>query len=648
MKKELILGIAVMQSILGMQAVCTAATTTEENIPVYSMDTVVVTANRYEKPDVETAASTTVVTAQKIKDSGATNAQQALSKVSGMISDSSRAGGGAINPFSASEVEIRGTSGTLVLVNGMPLNLNNRYQLNDIPADNIERIEVVKGGGSVLYGSEAIGGVTNIITKNSRQNDVKVGFGNRGHQKHGVDVQAAKLGLSYNYEKWGSIDHVSDYKGKYNDAGVSENNSFDSTYKFDDKWTLNLSHNNGRFLTTYMGPDSKTKKDSPYAFRKYNTREDYLQLIYDNHVVSGNLYYNYADIGYNSTVYRNQSTGALSKKPVSSYVKEKDSVIGGELQKVWNTKKAGKFLFGGDFKHESFNPDSNEDASDDYTRNIFSIFGSWDKNLSAENDLILSTRGTWTGSSPHQDNYYNLSSQVQFLHKLDASQSLYASVGQSFKMPTFKQIYGSVGSGIVVDANPNVKPQTGIHYELGWKKTAGAHNWKAALFNEYISDNISAVTTGSSNYQFTNEDLRNTGIEISCDVNKGEGFNFNYGLTYQNPMVQSTSKTGILSDWRHKYGKVQLTGGVGYVKDKWRASLTANYLADRYMLSSTSHEETKPYLLTALNVAYAPTKHQEFSLTVDNLLDREDNLGHTGTYYYTTPINFLLSYKYTF
>lgn len=144
---------------------------------LYTSDTVVVTANRYEKPDVATAASTTVVTEKKIKDSGATNAQEALSKVSGMISDSSRAGGGAVNPFSNSEVEIRGTSGTLVLVNGMPLNLGNRYQLNDIPAENIKKIEVVKGGGAVLYGSEAIGGVINIITKDTRENTVKVGLG---------------------------------------------------------------------------------------------------------------------------------------------------------------------------------------------------------------------------------------------------------------------------------------------------------------------------------------------------------------------------------------------------------------------------------------------------------------------------------------
>ncbi len=641
MKKELLAGMMLLPVLTAAQPAWAAA---EKALSSYELGEIIVTANRYEKPDVATPSSTVVLNNKKIQATGAVNAQEALSKVSGLISDSSRAGGGAINPFSNSEVEIRGTSGTLILVNGMPLNLNNRYQLNDIPVDSIEKMEIIKGGGAVLYGSEAVGGVINIITKSQRENSVRVGFGNRGRQNHGVSAQAGKLGFSYDYDKWGSLDHVSDYHGKYNNTGNSENNSFNASYRFDDKWDLNLSHNGGRSVSEYRGPNAKTQADSLYTHYRYNTREDFAQLLYHYKTVKGNLYYNYAEIAQDKNAYSSTS-GVAYKSPRYTYKKEKNSVLGGSLQKLWDVK-AGRFLLGGDFKHEKYIPD--EDAGDDYSRNIFSAFGSLDKDLSRKDNLTLSTRGTWTAAAPHQDNFYNISSQVQYLHKLTDSESLYASAGQSFKMPTFKQIYGSVGTGTIVEANPNVKPQTGMHYELGWKKNVGSHSWKAALFNEYIEDNISAVTTSASSYQYTNEDLRNTGIELSCDVNKGEGWNFNYGLTYQNPMVKSTNKNGVTSDWQHKYGKIQLTGGVGYVKDKWRASLTANYLADRYMLSSSEHECTKPYLLTSLNVSYSMTKHQQFTLTVDNLFDREDNVGHTGTYYYTAPVNFLLSYKYTF
>ena len=76
--------------------------------------------------------------------------------------------------------------------------------------------------------------------------------------------------------------------------------------------------------------------------------------------------------------------------------------------------------------------------------------------------------------------------------------------------------------------------------------------------------------------------------------------------------------------------------------------MTATYLAERYMLSSSSNEAAKPYLVTDLSVNYKMDDRQELNLSVNNILDREDNLGHTGTYYYATPANFLLSYKLSF
>lgn len=68
------------------------------------------------------------------------------------------------------KVVIRGVEkGTLVLVDGVPINQSGRYNLEDIPTDAVEKIEIVRGGGAVLYGSEASGGVINIITKEKKQ-----------------------------------------------------------------------------------------------------------------------------------------------------------------------------------------------------------------------------------------------------------------------------------------------------------------------------------------------------------------------------------------------------------------------------------------------------------------------------------------------
>ena len=86
---------------------------------------------------------------------------------------------------------IRGVEkGTLVLVNGVPMNQSGMYSLQDIASDSVEKVEIVRGGGAVLYGAEASGGVINIITKGPRDTKVKAGCGNYGQQNYVGSAQA--------------------------------------------------------------------------------------------------------------------------------------------------------------------------------------------------------------------------------------------------------------------------------------------------------------------------------------------------------------------------------------------------------------------------------------------------------------------------
>ena len=132
----------------------------EEAKPVTS--TVVVTATKVEKDLKEVPSSVSVVTEKEIQRHGYTNVADILQDVPGVeISDQSVAG--------AKRITIRGESGerTLILVDGQKI--SEQKSMNGAPLlinpSNIARIEVVKGPASVLYGSEAIGGVVNIITK---------------------------------------------------------------------------------------------------------------------------------------------------------------------------------------------------------------------------------------------------------------------------------------------------------------------------------------------------------------------------------------------------------------------------------------------------------------------------------------------------
>ena len=85
---------------------------------------------------------------------------------------------------------------------------------------------------------------------------------------------------------------------------------------------------------------------------------------------------------------------------------------------------------------------------------------------------------------------------------MDSENSLYASIAQSCIMPTFAQMYGATTTAI---PNPDLKPQKGVNYEIGWKEKHGVHTWKAALFHTDIRDNISANWRPTkSSYEYTN------------------------------------------------------------------------------------------------------------------------------------------------
>jgi iron complex outermembrane receptor protein len=179
-----------------------------DDAPV-TMEEIVVTATRDEQETRKVPANVTVITAEEIKNSGATTVVEALDKLESIqfhtfSGNSSQAyidmrGIGGDNPFGK----------TLILLDGHRLNRTDMASIDwmDIPLDNIERIEVVRGPGSVLYGDAAIGGVINIITKKGQ-----------GEPKFNASVLVGSYGL--NDERAGVTGAI----GKWTYAVNGENN----------------------------------------------------------------------------------------------------------------------------------------------------------------------------------------------------------------------------------------------------------------------------------------------------------------------------------------------------------------------------------------------------------------------------------------
>lgn len=628
---------------------------------VYSLNPVVVTATRYEKSDAEIPAATQTFTEEQIEQTGADNLQVALQYLDGVIDAGMGPNGTSVSSMTTKNV-IRGVSnGTVVMINGTPINWRTNYNLENIPTSAVERVEVVRGGGAVLYGSQATGGVINIITKKTLPNEVKVGLGNKGRQEYAVTANAGDLSIAYTYNKWGKLGYVSssDSSIKPDKTRVpvemkqrffgSEKNDFFATYKLNDHADFLYNHNESasRWAYTYTGitdPDYEDMNDHPRYIRRYENDKDFLQFNFHGlDGISGHVFYNYNTLKTHGTDYYS-STGKKYAAPKAVRGQEKNKTYGYDVQKVWDGNPDQTFLIGTSLVRETF-----ENETSDTGRNIISAFGSWEKNLTAKDVLTLSGRGTWTTGGIQ--NFHNFSGQAQYLHKLDNTQSLYASVGQSFVLPTFSQMYSREQAGGIsnIIGNPDLKPQKGLHYEAGWKKEETNRQYKVALFTEKIDDNISYSGT-SGRWYAINEDFKNHGIEASIRGQEDNGFTWHAGLTWQDPKSkQTTEKTSAKRYWDRSYGRILLTGGVGYEKEKWTTALNFSYLADRVQSPLAAHSHSvKPYLLTSMTVKYSPNKSSDIMLAIDNLLNRKDIVSHTTSDYYATPRNLILSYRYKF
>lgn len=625
---------------------------TEKNS--YTLDTTIVTATRTEKRDTDVPMATEVVTKEDIEASGAKNAAEALQKLNGFEYGAFGPLGAAMGTMS-NEINIRGIdNGTLILVNGNPVSFRGKYNLQEIDADTIERIEIVKGGGSVLYGSEAMSGVVNIITKTKAKNSAQIGFGNMGQQLYRLTVGGEGFIVNYNRNSMRKMTGAtySDLASGKNHYGTTRtdlkdiiNQGASIGYKFNDRLSFLYGHYDtkatyNRFIESVDSADKENLLGEQFNGREYTTKRDTVQLNYNDKRYKASLYFNTGTIESEGPTYYNTN---LSQSKTPKYnTREKNINYGFDVQENWKMGK-GMLTAGISGQHEVYQSLAaySTKTPTAYSRNNWGVFAQWDQKIDDKNSFIIGGRETWTSAT--NQNYSNFSASGQFLHKMDRKNSLYLNISQSFIMPTFANMYKS---GDLQIPNPGLKPQRGINYEIGWKNISGGHTWKAAIFKADIKDNITATWNATNTaYTYENERFKNEGLELSYALKTENGMNYYAGLTWQNPRRKSDKK----DYWDSKFGKIQLTGAIGYKRDKWNASLQGSFLGSRVgTVSSGPSEPRKPYFLTTLNVSYAPTDKSKFILTLNNILNRDDIISNSSSAYHGAPRNFVLSFRQEF
>lgn len=662
----------------GGTAVHAAETTLQE----FTLDPMIVTASRMEKMDLDTAAAVEVLDNERIEKSGAGNAFEVLRGALGIFASSQGPNGVALGSMT-SKINIRGVDkGTLVLLDGMPLNQDGKYNLEDIPTDMIEKIEVVRGGGAVLYGSEATGGVVNIITKNKVRNSVKVSAGNYGRERYSVNVGNEKFSLLTHLDNRGEMSPMTTvvnktmgstkYQQYYNylkgeDKGILFNYNVTDNLKF----TYNYSKTNN----TVDIMDSRYKK-SPYQSKEYEDHNNSLILRYDDqNGFVANVSYNTQERNYDQIGYV-KATGkvdtAEDKTKKYSWRKGKNTNI--DLQKSWDVNGKDKFLIGATFKKEDLNVYNCHTAAmgtstpekpkrtGDYLRDIYSLYASYDWQMNDTDNLVLNLRETIvrncdgtennleTGSSndSQKDDVNKFTPELQYIKKIDEDRTLYAKAGKSFRLPELTKLFG----GSVILASPELKPEQGTHYEVGYKVNENNRSWRLALFQYDIKDSIEAkegTSASAANLEYENNDAENVGIELSCNIKHNDYFDSYYGATYSNPKTRHIDKDGNVGEWVKTNNQLQFNLGLNYNYEKTTASLMANYVGERH----DSGGKVRPALYTDLHFTYAPEKNQKVFLHINNLFDRADYTTSNGpddeTYaYYAMGRNFMLGYEVNF
>jgi len=221
----------------------------QDSAPSVELDPVIVTATRFAQPLEATIGDNSVVTRQTLDQTPESSFAEVLSRQHG-ITYIDRGG-----PQSVSAISLRGTNSkqSLVLIDGMRVNspTNGLPALNAIPLNAIERIEIVRGAASSIYGADAIGGVVNVITRQGGERALQIetnaGVGTYGTSKYNASLSGSQHNWTYSlYGGYGQSNGFDATNGDYSFAVTPDSDSY---YESDYGGQLGYSWADGQSLS---------------------------------------------------------------------------------------------------------------------------------------------------------------------------------------------------------------------------------------------------------------------------------------------------------------------------------------------------------------------------------------------------------------
>ena len=607
-----------------------------------------VTANRMVLLNLDTPAAMDVITDKDIMNSGAKNAFDAVNMVPGITSFSYGASGleyGAMD----SRVNIRGLErGSLILVNGVPMNLNGKGGLSSIPTGSIARIEVLKGAASALYGSDAMSGVVNVITKTPTKEggSATIGVGNMGSQTYKINYGTPRFLIGIERGFFGKqdpstpvrTDSVSHPRGYEYYTARDKGNSIGifMSGKLSDKVTLNFSRFEGKSayaqLSTESNATNRNRHSTTYA---YDDSKNNASLIYKDGNTTGTLFYNDRDL-----------KGKNRKHSLPSYTSNDSNYIarqyGFDVQHEWDFRGGKDYLIAGVLgKRETYRTTSGPVYANPH-RHSLALYGSYSYQINPKWTTILGLR--YTDIKDPVKNQHVLTPQFQLNHRINKESSVYMNVGKAFTMPNLSDTFKTVNRQYQSVSGRNLKPEEGWNYELGYKHITNKDSWKVAAFYMDFKNFFSwkPDSNGKMTIRVNGGRFRNVGVEAQYGRKLTDRLKVTVGAAYSNPKQMEIDK----DYWKQANPKLQFTGGIHYNSSTWTAGSSINFVTKRMKNRDGGINPN----LVAWNayVGYQFNENSSIRLDARNLLNRHNVISNGDWEYWDEPFNYQLSYTQKF
>jgi len=503
-----------------------------------TLDEVIVTANRYSQTADESLSSTTVITRADIEQSSALDLPALLSHVAGFDMRSSGAYGKATSAF------VRGTNSDhlLTLVDGVKLYSATlgSTSFQHIPLDQIERIEIVRGPRSSVYGAEAIGGVIQIFTRKGKEQPsatANVGLGSNNSKEISVRFAGATENASFSLNARGfktdGIDAIRHTTANDKDGYTNDSINARFDYRFNQTISFQSSFMNAQGNTQFdncfnpdpnlVFPDSLSDDcDADFIQQTFsNTLKIAPDGIWDGQLLLG------TSKDFSANFWESATNGTFETS-------RDDASFINNLQFSENQL----LVLGTDYSNDTVNSSSLTTGTPT-SRNNLGVFAAWNTNINKLN-FELNARS----DDNEQFNRHNTGSIAIGL-KASENINTFISYGNAFKAPNFNQLYFP-GFG-----SPTLKPEESDSLEVGLRGKHSRGNWSINIYQTEIDNLILAVNTGRDDDGDGNPDFiatnisksKITGAELVSNA-RIEKWDINTSLSYTDPVNKSGPNSG--------------------------------------------------------------------------------------------------------